>query len=202
VNDLSATLVIIAITSAASLVALRNPAMLEALLLWPPAVDKRGEWYRLLSYGLVHGDFMHLLFNMFTLFFFGPMVERFYEARLGAFGFYGFYLLALVASILPSYLRHRADGQYRSLGASGAVTAVLFTYILFEPWATIGVFFVPMPAIVFAVAYVAYSIWSDRRGGDNVSHSAHLWGVAFGVVATLLLEPSRAGGFLDALAGR
>lgn len=200
-TDLSATLVIIAITSAASLVALRNPAMLEALLLWPPAVDKRGEWYRLVGYGLVHADLMHLLLNMLTLFFFGPLVERFYEDQVGALGFYGFYLLALVASILPSYLRHRGDAQYRSLGASGAVTAVLFTYILFDPWTMLLVFFVRMPAIVFAVAYVAYSIWSDRRGGDNVNHSAHLWGAAFGVAATLLLVPEQAGRFFAALGG-
>jgi membrane associated rhomboid family serine protease len=198
--DLPATLVLIAITVAASLVALRNPPMLEALLLWSPAVRKRGEWWRLFTYGLVHADLTHLLVNMLTFYFFGGLLEDFYAAHLGPFGFYLFYVAALLASILPSYIDHRDDADYRSLGASGAVSAVLFAYILFEPWSLLYVFFaVPIPAIVYAVLYVAYSIHAGKRGGDHINHSAHLWGGAFGVAFTLVLDPSLVNRFLAAL---
>jgi len=197
---MSVTLIIIAITCAVSFVALNNPKMLEALLLWPPAVARDNDYYRLISYGLVHADFPHLLFNMITLFFFGRVMEQFYNAAMGDFGFAFFYVLGLVASILPSYLKHRNDAQYRSLGASGAVSAVLFAFILFQPWTLIFVFFVPVPAIVYAALYVAYTIYSERMGGDNVNHSAHLWGAAYGVVFTLVVEPRVLGVFLEALA--
>ena len=186
---MSTTLILIAITCAVSLLAMNNPKMLDALILWPPAVNKKKEWYRLVSYGLIHADVMHLLFNMVTLYFFGRVMEGFYTDALGPFGFAIFYVAALVASILPSYYTHRADTRYYSLGASGAVSAVLFAFILFQPWQMIYIFVLPVPAILYAVAYVAYSIWSERRGGDRVNHSAHLWGAAFGVAFTLAVEP-------------
>ena len=187
--QVSATVLIVLLTGAISWAGLSYPRVIEALLLWPPAVRERAEFYRLVTYGVVHADFPHLLFNMITLYFFGQAVEGIYNQAMGQLGFLFFYVLALIASILPTYLQHRNDPKYRSLGASGAVSAVLFAFILFKPWVLIYVFFVPVPAIVYAVAFVAYSIWSQRRGKDNVNHSAHLWGAAFGVAFTLLLEP-------------
>ena len=198
-SGLSATLVLIAVTVATSLVAFGNAKMLDSLLLWTRAV-RDGQWWRLLTYGLVHADFTHLLVNMLTFFFFGRVVEGFYATHLGPWGFYAFYASALLASILPSYFDHRDDPDYRSLGASGAVSAVLFAYILFEPWSMLYVFFaLPVPAIVYAVLYVAYSMRASARGGDRTNHSAHLWGGAFGVAFTLVLDPSRVSRFLDAL---
>ena len=96
---------------------------------------------------------------------------------------------ALVVSILPSYLRNQGNPNYFSLGASGAVSAVLFAFILIQPWSLIFVFFIPAPAILYAVFYVGYSIWMDRRGGDRINHSAHLAGAAFGVMFMLAMEP-------------
>lgn len=195
----SATLVLIAVTGATSLVALRNGPMLEALLLWTAAVRK-GEWWRLLTYGLVHADFGHLLVNMLTFYFFGGVVEGYYQDHLGPFGFYLFYVLALLASILPSYFDHRDDPGYRSLGASGAVSAVLFAYILFQPWSMLYVYFaLPVPAIVYAVLYVAYSMYAGAKGTGRTNHSAHLWGGAFGVAFTLVLQPALVSRFLEAL---
>lgn len=196
---LSQTLVLIAITSAVSLVGFGNPKMIESLLLWPPAITREGEYHRLLTYGLVHGDFQHLLFNMITLFFFGRAMEPFFGGLLGSNGFAFFYVLGLVASILPTYFRHRNDTDYRSLGASGAVSGVLFAFILLQPWATIYVYVVPVPAIVYAVLYTVYTIYMDRRGGDNVNHSAHLWGAAYGVAFTVAVAPGVAPHFLAAL---
>jgi membrane associated rhomboid family serine protease len=133
---------------------------------------------------------------MITLFFFGRAIEPVFVAKIGVVGFVAFYLSAIVMAIMPTYFRHQHDSHYRSLGASGAVSAVLFSYILFAPWSLIFVFFMPVPAILYAVAYIGYSIWMDRRGGDDINHSAHLWGAAYGVMFTLLMEPDVLGHFL------
>ena len=193
------TLIIIAITSVISFMAFKNTRLLNDLLLWPPAVARQREYHRLVTYGLVHADFMHLLFNMVTLFFFGRVMESFFTTRLGAFGFALFYIGGLIVSILPTYLKNRENSQYRSLGASGAVSAVLFAFILLAPWQMIIVLVVPLPAIVYAVAYTAYSMYMDRRGGGYVNHSAHLWGALYGVVVTLLVDPRVLPYFLNAL---
>ena len=187
--ELSWTLAITAVTSLVSWLAFSRPVLMQALVLWPPAVTRGRQYHRFIGYGLVHGDFMHLLFNMVTLFFFGRAMEGFYARYLGEFGFLAFYLSALVVSALPSYLKHRHDPDYMTLGASGAVSALLFAFILLQPWELILVYFVPVPAIVFAVAYTAYSIYMNRRGGDRINHNAHLAGAAYGVLFTVLMEP-------------
>ena len=197
---MSFTLIIIAVTCLVSFSAFNNRPVMDKLILWPPAVAGNGQYHRLVTYGLVHADFQHLLFNMITLFFFGRVIEQFYGAFTGGFGFVFLYVSALLVSILPTYLKHRNDRNYRSLGASGAVSAVLFVFILLKPWAVIYLYVIPVPAIVYALAYVAYSIYSERQGGDNINHSAHLWGAAYGVAFTLAIEPRVFGGFLEALA--
>lgn len=152
-----------------------------------------------MTHGFIHADMQHLLFNMITLFFFGRAIEPVFAQRIGQIGFILFYLSAIVVAILPTYMKHRNDSRYRSLGASGAVSAVLFSFILFAPWNLIFVFFIPVPAIVYAVAYVGYSIWMDHRGSDNINHSAHLWGAAYGVMFTLFMEPRVAAVFVQQL---
>jgi len=194
------TIIIIAITCVVSFAAFGNPKLLDALVFWPPAVTKKHDYSRFLSYGFVHGDFQHLLFNMITLYFFGRVIEGFVNSQLGAYGFGLFYLSGLIVSILPTYFQHRNDEDYRSLGASGAVSAVLFAFILFQPWAMIYFFFaIPIPAIVYAVLYVGYTIWANRRGGDRINHSAHLWGAAYGVAFVLVLKPEVLSLFVERL---
>ena len=168
------TLAIIAVTCVVSFMALNNRKLMDDLILWPPAILRHREYHRLVTYGLVHADFGHLLFNMLTLFFFGRLMEQFYAAELGSMGFLLFYLGGLVVSILPTYLKNRRNANYHSLGASGAVSAVLFSFILLSPWSRIIVLVVPMPAVLYAVLYVVYSIYMDRTGRDNINHSAHL----------------------------
>ncbi|NMW24061.1 rhomboid family intramembrane serine protease [Rhodanobacter soli] len=193
------TLVIIAITCIVSFMAFKNSRLMNDLILWPPAIARQREYHRLVTYGVVHADFGHLLFNMITLYFFGRVMEGFFTSRMGPFGFALFYIGGLVISILPTYLKNRNNPDYRSLGASGAVSAVLFAFILLAPWSRIIVLVIPMPAIVYAVLYTGYSIYMDRRGQGNVNHSAHLWGAAYGVVFTLLAEPRVLPHFLNAL---
>jgi membrane associated rhomboid family serine protease len=189
------TFLLIGITVLVSWQAFNNPRLLERLILWPPAIERNRQYERLVTHGFIHADGQHLLFNMITLFFFGRVIEPVFVAQIGVLGFAAFYLSAIVMAIMPTYFRHQHDSQYRSLGASGAVSAVLFSYILFAPWSLIFVFFLPVPAILYAVAYIGYSIWMDRRGGDNINHSAHLWGAAYGVMFTLLMEPDVLGHF-------
>jgi membrane associated rhomboid family serine protease len=192
------TLLIIAVTCIVSFSAFNNRQLAERLILWPPAVQ-RGQYYRLVTHGFLHADQMHLLLNMFTLFFFGRAMEPIYAEILGPAGFALFYVSAIVVAILPSYFANKDNASYRSLGASGAVSAVLFAYILINPWATIIVWFVPMPAILYAVAYVAYSIYQDRRQADNINHSAHLWGAAYGIAFTVVAAPPVISHFLEQL---
>ncbi|BDU17038.1 rhomboid family intramembrane serine protease [Lysobacter auxotrophicus] len=193
------TFALIAVTVLVSWLAFERPALLDRLILWPPAIDRKKQYDRLLTHGFVHADWSHLLFNMITLYFFGRQIEEVMGKLIGPLGFVLFYLSAIVIAILPTYLRHRHDAHYRSLGASGAVSAVLFAFILLSPWSLIIVFFLPMPAILYAVAYVAYSIWMDKRGGDNINHSAHLSGALYGVLFMLLMEPRIGTYFLQRL---
>jgi len=182
--NFSLTIVIVAVTVLVSWRAFNDRALLERLILWPPAVERRRQYDRLLTHGFIHADWMHLLFNMITLWSFGSAVERVFSEWITPVGFVLFYLSAIVVAILPTYLRHRQDANYRSLGASGGVSAVLFAFILFDPWSKLIIFPIPVPIPAFL-----FGIWMDRRGGGNVNHSAHLWGAAYGVLFTLLLEP-------------
>jgi membrane associated rhomboid family serine protease len=191
------TLVLIGITVLVSWLAFNNMRLLERLILWPPAIRRRHQYDRLITHGFVHADFQHLLFNMITLYFFGRLIEQFFADYIGHVGFALFYLSALLVAILPTYLRHIDDPSYRSLGASGAVSAILFSFILLQPWAMIYVFVVPVPAILYGVLYVGYSIWMDRQGRGNVNHSAHLWGAGYGVLFTLVMEPRVGPAFLE-----
>jgi len=194
------TLVLIAVTALVSWRGFGDRRLIDRMILWPPAVSRNRQYWRLASYGFVHADLAHLLFNMVTLFFFGRLIEQVMLRVTGSMLTYPlFYLAALVVSILPSYLKHQRDPQYFSLGASGAVSAVLFAYILLAPWSLIFVFFIPAPAILYAVFYVGYSLWMDRRGGDRINHSAHLAGAAFGVMFMLAMEPRLGQGFLQEL---
>ena len=187
--SLSLTIMLVAATVLVSWLAFNNHRLLDRLMLWPPAIDRQHQYDRLLTHGFVHADWQHLLFNMITRSFFGRAVEGVFTDLIGAVGFLLFYLSAILVAILPTYLRHRHDSRYRSLGASGAVSAVLFAYVLLAPWSLIFVFVLPVPAILYAVFYVGYSIWMDRQGNDNINHSAHLWGAGYGVLFTLVMEP-------------
>ena len=193
------TYVLIGVTVLVSWQAFNNRALLERLILWPPAIKRYRQYDRLLTHGFIHADATHLLFNMITLFFFGRAIEPVFVDRIGMLGFAAFYLSAIVMAIMPTYIRHANDPQYRSLGASGAVSAVLFSFVLFAPWSLIFVFFIPVPAIVYAVLYIGYSIWMDRRGTDNVNHSAHLWGAVYGMLFTVMMEPRVATTFIARL---
>lgn len=192
--SITVTLIILAATVLTSLSAFSDRRLFEALLFDPYRARESGEWYRSVSHALVHADVPHLMVNMFVLHAFGPQVESLF-ARLTtlpvwlAFG--GLYLGGALVGALPALFKHGAHPGYRSVGASGAVSAVTFSMILLLPMAPLRILFVPvdMPAFVFGSLYLVYSWAMDRRGGDGVAHDAHLHGALFGVAYTAVLEP-------------
>ncbi len=173
------------------MIAWQNNRVFDKLIFHPQRV-KNGEVHRMLTHGFMHADGWHLFVNMFVLVSFGDNVNAmFFGKFVGGYGFVVFYLLAIVAAIIPTYMANKDKMHYRSLGASGGVSAVLFSFILMDPWHMLFLFaIIPIPAIIFAVLYVVYEIYADTKGGSNVNHSAHLWGAAFGVVATIAIEPN------------
>lgn len=196
--EINHTISLIIITVIVSMLAFNQQRIMNRLVFWGPAVS-RGQFDRFITYGFVHADGFHLLFNMITLFFFGSFIEQFYRQYAFDMGFALFYLGGLIVSILPSYIKHKNDVNWLSLGASGAVSAILFAFILFRPWNLIFVFFIPVPAIIFAILYVGYSVWANRRGQSGINHSAHLWGAAYGVICTIILQPALIPHFLNQL---
>ncbi|HVZ55245.1 MAG TPA: rhomboid family intramembrane serine protease [Chitinophagaceae bacterium] len=184
--QLSFTLIIIIITCLVSLGAFSSPRMMNDLIFYPPAISRQNQWYRFFSCGLIHADFGHLLFNMLSLYLFGQFVEskftEIFEER-GRLLYLLMYVLALGVSLIPTYLRHRHDSDYRSLGASGAVSAVVFAGLLIAPYVEVGLFFIPpiIPGFIFAPLYLLVSVMMERRGADNINHSAHIWGALFGI---------------------
>jgi len=185
------TLTIIIITCVITLTGFKNGKVVDELIFWPPAISKKHQYYRFITCGLIHADYMHLIFNMLTLYFFGTVMEAYYQGQLGLQKWYylALYIGALIVSNIPTYLKHRNDYNYRSLGASGAVSAVLFAFILLRPWQKILVLVFPVPAIIYGGLFLFYSAYMSRKGGDNVNHDAHFYGALFGVLFTIIVRP-------------
>lgn len=158
-----------------------------------PAAVRRGEWERWITAGFVHTGLAHLFFNLVTLYFFGPHIER----TIGWWRFLIVYAGSELAANALTYWRHRDNPEYSAVGASGAISGVVFAFVLFQPWAMLGVLFIiPMPAIIFAGVYVALSIYASNQQVGRVAHEAHLGGALGGVLLTLLLYPAALGIFL------
>ena len=188
--EISITIIIIAATSIISFIAFSNHNLLDQFIFYPPAV-RRGQIYRFFSCGLIHADWGHLIFNMIALYMFGEIVEMQFVGVFGPMGkliYLAMYVLALAASVIPTYISNKDNYHYRSLGASGAVSAVIFAGILFHPLVGIGLFFIPVyiAGFLFGVIYLLVSGWLDRRGGGNINHSAHIFGALFGIGFTIV----------------
>jgi len=191
---MSMTIIIIIITALVSWQAFNNPELKAKMLFIPTAIKNRGETYRFISHGFIHADFMHLLFNMYALYIFGDIAEYRFNQMFGAvFGnvaYLLFYLAAIAASSYVEYSRSQDNPGYSALGASGAVAAMMWPFIMYAPWAWFV--FPPLPAILLGIGYIAYSHYADQRGGSRIGHNAHLWGAIFGLIAFSVLA-----GFLD-----
>ena len=156
-----------------------SPNILARNLLRPHWMLKQRDYFTLITSGFIHGGVGHLLFNSLTLFFFGPTLER----RIGTNMFVALYFVGLVLSSLGTVYKQRNNPDYAALGASGAILAVLFAYIVYFPKDTIYLYFaIPIPAIVFAFGYMAYSWWASQNRRDNINHDAHLDGALTGLI--------------------
>ncbi|MFO1406763.1 MAG: rhomboid family intramembrane serine protease [Steroidobacteraceae bacterium] len=187
-------------TIAASLFALYgSPRFLERCLFRPYWFLRRRQYETIVTSGLVHADLPHLIFNALTYWFFAFQVER----HVGPARFAALYLTGLVVSDLGTFFKHRNDPQYASLGASGAISAVLFASIVYFPWQKLFIlpFPFPIPAPLFAVGYVAYSWYSARHARDRINHDAHLGGAIAGLAFVLVTDPAAYGRLAEVVGG-
>jgi len=183
----AASMIFIATLAISLMALLRIPALIHRFVMRPYEIARGRNLYTVISSGFVHGDVPHLAFNMFTFFFFAFPMER----RLGTPAFVVLYLAGLVVSSLCSVVKHRNQPAYATLGASGAISAVLFAFIVYSPMSSLIIFPIPLPipAFVFAIAYVAYSWWAGQRQQGNINHDAHLCGAVAGLLFVLVLDP-------------
>jgi membrane associated rhomboid family serine protease len=197
------TLFLVVITAAISILALSNHVLMRNMIFNPYQIQHQNQWYRFITSGLIHADWMHLFINMFVLYSFGRAVEYYYEIVFPVNSKYYFMLLyfgGMLISVAPSYAKHKNDPGYNALGASGAVSAVTFAAIVFDPLNKIYLWgFIGLPGILLGVAYLGYSWYMGKKGGDNVNHDAHFWGAVFGALFTFGLKPSLVLHFFNAL---
>jgi membrane associated rhomboid family serine protease len=194
---------IVIITVVISLLAFYNREIMQRLIFNPYLITEHRQWYRFITAGFIHADFLHLLINMLVFWSFGRVVETYYAALFeekATFYYILLYLGGIVVSITPSYVKNKHNAAYNSLGASGAVAAVLFAAILFQPLNKIYLYgLIGLPGIVVGIAYLGYSYYMNKRGGGFINHDAHFWGAVFGMIFTILLKPSVFLYFLDQL---
>ena len=187
--QLSITLIIVIITTLVSIGGFSNQKIIDDLIFYPPAITRQNQWYRFFTCGLIHADWGHLFFNMLSLYFFGIGVENAFQELFGIYGkwlYLGLYISALLISLLPTFSKNRDNYYYRSLGASGAVSAVIFAGLLLNPLAELLVYFIPMRGFIYAPLYLIISAWLDRRGDSNINHSAHIWGAIYGLAFVII----------------
>lgn len=198
------TLSIIILTALVSFSAFSNDKLMNDLIFYPPAVGRRNQWYRFFSCGLIHADIPHLVFNMLSLYLFGQIVEDQFVQIFGNKGkllYLALYVTALLVCLLPTYFKNKDNYHYRSLGASGAVSAVVFAGLLIAPWIEVGFFVIPpfIPGFIFGPLFLIITYVLDKRGGDNINHSAHYWGALYGVA--FLIVAGKLVGNYDAVQG-
>ena len=184
---MSITLYITIATVIISFIAFYNAELMHKLIFHPHTVSRHNEWYRFVSSGFIHADFMHLAFNMFSFFMFGDYVEQYFHMLFGSNGkllYLFLYLSALVVCLLPTYFQEKDRYNYNSLGASGAVSAIVFAGIFLMPTIKIGFFIIPpiIPGFIFGPIYLGLTVYLSKKGQDGINHSAHLWGSLYGVV--------------------
>lgn len=188
------TFIIIIITVAVSFWAFNNAQVFQKTLMNPFMVVNKHEYWRMITSGFIHGSYVHLGFNMFTFYFFGRLVERVFFEMMGESGtvvFVAFYLSALVISDLPTLFKQKNNIGYNSLGASGAVSAMVFTSILYFPLNKIYLFgIIGIPGFILGVLYIFYSYYQGKNMSDNINHEAHLYGALYGLIFGVVIYPS------------
>ena len=190
---MSLTLLIIFATVGISLLAFNDANWKYKLIFSPTLIEEKKQWYRFLTCGLIHADYLHLGVNMYVLYMFGGAVEDFFHSEIlnGDIKFIIMYILTIMLANVRTFFKERHNHHYFSLGASGGVSGIVFSYMLLDPMAELGFLFIPIPipAFIFGPLYLLYSHYMSRKGGDNINHDAHLWGAVAGIVLTFISYP-------------
>ncbi|UKJ07652.1 rhomboid family intramembrane serine protease [Solitalea lacus] len=174
--------------------------------LHPYSINRGSRYYTILTSGLIHADLMHLAFNMMTFYFFAFPLEKIFVYSYGSMGhwlFAGMYVLGLILSDISTIIKHKNNINYYSLGASGAISAVLFSFILFSPDTKIGIFLIPIgvPAYIFGPLYLIYCVYASKNQQDHINHDAHFYGAVTGLLFTVIAFPGVISLFLNTLLG-
>jgi membrane associated rhomboid family serine protease len=191
---MSVSILIIIFTSLISYQAFNDYSLFSKLKHFPYEEKREKSFYRLVTSGFIHGNFTHLLVNMLVLYFFGDFVEYTFTAKFGlVFGkvaFLIFYILIIVLADLPTYYKHKDNPRFSSVGASGAISGLVFTYILYNPLSSLYLYFIiPINAVVFGIGYLWYSSYMSKKSGDHIDHDAHFAGAISGIFISLLIQP-------------
>jgi membrane associated rhomboid family serine protease len=203
--DMSVTLILVIATVAATLYGWNNPNLQYKWIFNPYAVARNNEYFRFITSGFIHSNWMHLIFNMFMLYAFGRHVEVLFQRVHGELGLVLFlllYIIGIIISDIPTFLRHKDHPHYNSLGASGGVSSILFSFILFlpvEPLCLYGL--LCLPGVIWGGLYLGYSYYMSKRGGDNINHDAHLYGALFGIIFTIIIYPAVIQAFISDIRG-
>ncbi|MBB6324392.1 membrane associated rhomboid family serine protease [Algoriphagus iocasae] len=200
--DLSITVVLIILTAITSITGFNKPEFINRWMFVPYLIKNRGQWDRFITSGFIHKDYMHLLFNMFTFYFFGGFVEQFLAYKFGVVTggiiFILFYLLGIIISDIPTYLKNKDDSYYRALGASGGTAATVFASIIIMPLSDICLFgILCLPGFILGALFLLYSYFKGKNGDDAINHDAHLYGAIFGIVFILIISPESIFHFID-----
>lgn len=195
--------IIFLFTIVTSIYAFSNTNVFGKFMLHPYSVSRGQRIYSVITSGLIHKDWGHLFVNMLSFFFFAFPLERMFaqNSSWGHIQFAALYLVSLVLSDLSSIVKHKDHFWYNSLGASGAVSAVVFSWILFDPLGRIYVYFIPMPAVLFGVLYLVYSAYESKRS-SSINHDAHFFGALTGILITVVFYPDIVPHFINSLTGR
>jgi membrane associated rhomboid family serine protease len=200
--NLSITVLLIILTAGISIYGFSKPEFLHRWMFIPYQIKKKGQWDRFITSGFIHKDYIHLLFNMFTFYFFGGVVEQVLAYRfgpiLGGVVFVLFYVLGIVISDIPTYLKNQDNSYYRALGASGGTSATVFASIIILPLSDICLFgIICLPGFILGGLFLIYSYFKGKNQDDAINHDAHLYGAIFGIMFILIISPSSAITFFD-----
>jgi len=177
-----------------SIMALRNNELMDKLKFNPSHIQNSKEWYRFFSYGIIHADYIHLFVNMYVLWSFGKIVVydfNYFFGNIANLLFLALYIPALGISVIPSFIKNKDNVFYNAVGASGAVSAVVYVSIILNPTAGLGIILIPisLPAWLFGTLYLIYTIVMSKKTDTKIGHSSHLWGALYGLLFILIAEP-------------
>ena len=205
-QEYSFNTIIIIITVIVSYYVDRRPDLKYKFMLNPYKIANNNEYYRFITSGFIHSGWLHLFFNMFTLYLFGSILEPVFQSNFGSVGsFYyvAFYIIAIIVADIPSFIKHRNNPGYNALGASGGTSAVVTAFVMFFPLVPLKLILLPIeiPGFIFATLYMAYSYYMAKNNQmDGIGHDAHFFGAAFGILASIGIQPDVVPNFISQLA--